>query len=104
MPDHPPKQLRVGPYTYKVAVDPDRLPVDLFGQCDKGKHVIALHPEQSSIRLRSTLLHEILHALCDVTGVDDDKAEEHIATVIAPALLAVLRDNPKLVSWLTTLP
>jgi hypothetical protein len=32
--------------------------------------------------------------------VDDDKAEERIVTVLAPAVLALLQDNPKLLEWL----
>ena len=98
--DVPPKRVVIGPFSYQVVVDADRLPADLYGQCDKGKHVIALHPDQSAPRLRATLVHELLHALCDLTGLDDDKAEERLVTVLAPALLAVLRDNPRLVAWL----
>ena len=98
--DLPPKRVVIGPFSYQVVVDADRLPADLYGQCDKGKHVIALHPDQSDPRLRATLVHELLHALCDLTGLDDDKTEERIVTVLAPALLAVLRDNPRLVGWL----
>jgi hypothetical protein len=96
----PPARLQVGPFRYEVVVDDARIPPDLFGQCDKGQHVIALHPHQSPDRLRATLVHEVLHALCDLTGVDDDKGEESIATALAPALLGVLRANPRLVEWL----
>jgi hypothetical protein len=99
--DLPPRRIVIGPYEYRVVVDADRIPADLYGLCDKGKHVISLHPEQSPTRLRSTLVHELLHALCDLTGVDDDKAEERIVTVLAPAVLALLQDNPRLVNWLT---
>jgi len=91
----------VGPYEYRVVVDDARIPPDLYGLCDKGRHTISLHPDQSPIRLRSTLVHELLHALCDLTGVDDDKAEERIVTVLAPALLELFRTNPRLIDWLT---
>ena len=101
MSDKPPASITVGPYRYGVTVDDARIPPDLYGLCDKGKHVVALHPDQSAVRLRSTLMHELLHALCDLTGVDDDKAEERIVTVLAPALLALLRENPRLLEWLT---
>jgi Zn-dependent peptidase ImmA (M78 family) len=101
MDEKPPASVMVGPYRYKVVVDDARIPPDLYGLCDKGKHTISLHPDQSAVRLRSTLVHELLHALCDLTGVDDDKAEERIVTVLAPALLEVLRKNPRLVDWLT---
>ena len=101
MTDKPPASVVVGPYRYRIVVDDARIPPDLYGQCDKGKHVVALHPDQSAVRLRSTLMHELLHALCDLTGVDDDKAEERIVTVLAPALLALLRENPRLLEWLT---
>ncbi|MFZ4431667.1 MAG: hypothetical protein ACOYOQ_00570 [Microthrixaceae bacterium] len=101
MPDGPPGKLRVGPFTYRVVVDEGRIPSDLYGACDKSHHVISLHPNQSGDRLRATLLHEVIHALCDVAAVDDDKAEEAVATRLAPLLLDVLRDNPRLVEYLT---
>jgi hypothetical protein len=97
----PPGRIDVGPYRYRLVVDADRLPDGLYGQCDKGHQSIAVHPWQSPRRMRVTVLHEVLHACADVVGVDDDKAEERVVTVLAPALLAVLRDNPRLVGWLT---
>ena len=100
--DSPPRKVVIGPYDYRIVIDADRIPADLYGLCDKGKHVISLHPEQSATRLRSTLIHELLHALCDLTGVDDDKAEERIVTVLAPAMLAMMQDNPRLLELLTT--
>jgi hypothetical protein len=52
---------------------------------------------------RDTLLHELLHLLLDLA--DDcaltDAQEEMAVTLIAPWLLRVLRDNPKLVAFLT---
>lgn len=98
--DKPPGKVVVGPFTYTVVVDEGRIPSDLYGACDKGHHIISLHPNQSAQRLRVTLVHELLHALCDVTGVDDDKVEERVVTVLAPVLLGLLRGNPRLVKWL----
>lgn len=97
-----PQQVTVGPFRYRIVVDDGRIPDGLYGVCDKGQQVIALHPFQGEVRSRVTLLHEVLHACADVAGVDDDKAEERVVTVLAPVLLAVLRGNPRLVDWLVS--
>lgn len=57
---------------------------------------------------RDTVLHEILHAILKMTaqrdrfqGKDDDNPEEEVVYSMAAALLAVLRQNPDLVAYLT---
>lgn len=55
----------------------------------------------SSTYAVETLLHEILHALCDAWGAGlEDEAEEHIVGVLSTGLTQVLRDNPVIGQWL----
>lgn len=70
--------------------------------------------EQGVYQERETVLHEILHAVINMTaqrdrfapieGGDKDKASEPVVDAMATALLAVLRDNPQVVGWLTEEP
>lgn len=46
---------------------------------------------------RDTVLHEIVHAVSEMTG---HELEEGEVAALGNSLLAVLRDNPALVSWL----
>lgn len=61
-------------------------------------------------RERTTMLHEVLHAVIRMTGqldrfvkdgTDDSHPDERTVGPMAYALLAVLRDNPHLVAYLT---
>jgi hypothetical protein len=96
----PPTTIKVGPFFYEVEVDDAKVPNSLYGVCDKSEQKISLHTDQSDQRLRLSLLHEVLHALCDLANLDDDPVEERIVTQLSPVLLAVLLENPKLTSFL----
>lgn len=106
-----PTSVRVGPYTYVVKVDADRIKelekesnTDLYGITTHGHLEIALQPDVADMVLRETLLHEVLHAVLFNTGISDrmtDKAEEHLVRALSPALFSLLRENPELVRYLT---
>jgi hypothetical protein len=96
----PPSTIKVGPFTYRVEVDDAKVPDSMYGVCDKSEQRISLHKDQSKQRLRLSLLHEVLHALCDLANLDDDPVEERIVTQLSPVLLAVLLENPKLTRFL----
>ena len=49
--------------------------------------------------LRETVLHEVLHAVCEHSGLDPDDHETIIRS-ISPLILHMLRENPKFVAWL----
>lgn len=53
---------------------------------------------------RAVLLHEVLHGIIILTSQDDrfrPKGEEAIVESLSVALVALLRENPHLVAWLT---
>lgn len=96
-------RLRIGPATWRVRtapIDPDKL-----GVTRTAKHRIHLSPAQDASSRRDTLLHECLHAifyesgLASVLAVSDDD-EERFIRLLTPWLLALLRDNPRLVIFL----
>lgn len=103
----PPKNLRVGPYNYKVVTG--RIVTGDMGLCDAQACVIYIDNDKNEHFLveRDTVLHEVLHAILDVTGLAsviatevDDKFEEKMVRPLATALLQFLRDNPKFVHYL----
>lgn len=95
-----PETVTVGPHVYRVVVIPDGALGDAAraGQCNAQRGVIAIHGEQTSTQLADTVLHEITHALLEVTDLDGDVAER-VALAMGPGLLALIRDNPELIRW-----
>lgn len=92
-----------------------RLHEDADGYWDLGTTAVyeqrlIIRTNQAEHQLRDTVLHEVIHALINMTGQRDrfkpnDASEKHpeepVVLAVATALLQVLRANPSLVEWLT---
>jgi hypothetical protein len=91
-----PKKIKIGPYNYVVELFPDATTTD-HGACVYNHQTIFLSTNQHAERAGDTLLHEVLHAIWDVSGFDvmPDLHEESIVRGMATMLSAVLRDNPQ---------
>jgi hypothetical protein len=99
-----PKSVRIGPYD--IAVTVKEIPKD-----DDGNSPFGLYTPASSIELNTTapnaihaadtMLHEVLHGVYGNAGLGPMSQEEQVVSAIATGLTQVLRDNPKLVAWLT---
>lgn len=107
---HPPETVDVSCYTYRVSINLVEMlercreqGEDLLGFCDTKQLKIHVDPAQADGMARETLLHEILHAVADATGLADGWGDDEESTIrrLSPALLQVLRDNPGLVEFLT---
>lgn len=107
----PPPVVQVGPMRYEVVVDELAIlkagldeEADLDGQCDERAQRIVLNPTLGPDSQVEAFTHELLHALCFLTGVDHvlgmDKVENMIRS-LSPALLDMLRRNPDVVVYLT---
>ena len=99
-----PSSIRIGPYDVPINFMP-------IGTVDAEKNFGSFHSESMEIRLRSvfasdqmvadTLLHECLHAIVSVHGMDIRKdGEERTVTVLATSLSALIKFNPDLISYL----
>jgi hypothetical protein len=63
---------------------------------------IAVDPGRHEDYARATLLHEILHACVRSSDPTlDDEHEETVVAAITGPLLAMLRDNPDVLDYLT---
>lgn len=65
-----------------------------FGETDIHNHKIALNPDQSADQLQSTRLHECIHAILQISGLNnmmDDKLEEAIVQAIEHGLAPLVR-------------
>jgi hypothetical protein len=110
-----PRRIRVGTVTYRVSDTPEDWQhasdaVNKVGETDHMAGVIRLKPGMAPSVLRITLWHEVLHAIMwsvlggprwDHLGDDPDDREEYVVARLEHPTLAVLRDNPGLVAYLT---
>jgi hypothetical protein len=98
----PPTTVDIGPHTYSVVLVPSGILKDAnrAGQCNVQALVISVDAAQARSQVADTLLHEITHAILEAVGLDED-TEERVASAMGPGLLALLRDNPALVRWVT---
>ena len=101
-----PHTIKVGPHVYtvvrKTAVD---MP-EVMGNSDFDKVEIMVRKGLRKSKAQEILLHELLHACTypSFTGVYEGEEKlmtEEFVNAVAPVLLQVLKDNPKLVEYLT---
>ena len=113
-----PTHVKVGHLIYRVVVGGpewaearaeagDSDSARLVGHTMHSTQVISIAPGETVQMMRDTVLHECTHALVAALGnvVDawdtDGNVEEHMAGFIGSGMTMLLRDNPKLVKWLT---
>lgn len=110
-----PRRIKVGTVTYRVSDTAEdwTAATDATGKVGETDHtagLIRLKPGMAPHVLRITLWHEVLHAIMwavlgglkwDHLGDDEDAREEFIVARMEHPTLAVLRDNPGLVAYLT---
>jgi hypothetical protein len=114
--NHLPKRLRIVSQRIPVSVVPNlHLPCDddepnlkhhpaygIYNERDQTIHLDAHLPFE---RQHETLLHEALHVMLKITGCDDlmtaeaPGLDEHVVTVLAPVLLAFIRENPRAMAY-----
>jgi hypothetical protein len=104
----PPRKVKVGGYTFTVEPDGGLSAFhSVNGVCGPDTQQVLYDPQVGFVVLRDTILHELMHgitnqlAFCEKqVGLSDDQ-EEHVVRTLSTAILALLRDNPKLVQFLT---
>lgn len=101
----PPEIIYIGPSDVPVRMK-KRLSNDtLVGEFLSSDTSIEVRTKQSPSGLRDTVIHEALHAILYLAGLLNalelnHETEERLVVTLAPWLLALLRDNPKLVDFL----
>lgn len=98
-----PDSVMVGPFQY--AIKPVSVHVSMednrFGCFYSASFIIEIQEDIPSVaKAVDTLLHEILHAIWWVYGLEDVDKEERSVGTMATALTALHRDNPWLSGWI----
>lgn len=68
----------------------------VYGEWDERRMTINLDSDAHIGVMKEALLHELLHAILSIY----DKDSEELVRVLSPALMQVLKDNPRLVEFL----
>ena len=95
-----PKRLRFGGTEYKVLYLPQVMEgrdKHLQGTCDYKKTLIQVSTDQSMEAMKSTTLHESIHAAAFQM---DWEAKEATVLKMEKLFWSLLRDNPHLIKWL----
>lgn len=105
-----PSAVKIGPLTYTIQHNHDavvdyskKAGEDVYGCCQNRILNIVVDTGYPIQRERSTLLHEIIHAIHCTYDLEEQNLKdnvEHYTAVFSKALLSVLQDNPMLVSYL----
>lgn len=113
-----PTTVQIGAVQFGITVDPDewvkmehsRQVKGYYGHTDCVSARIYVNPDCPTGVRRLTLWHEILHALAETVmgkpdwtqlGDDTDAREENVVRAWEHPTIAVLRDNPDLVAYMT---
>ena len=91
-------KIKVGFLTYKVEAIPKEVAdaKGVYGYVNHTKQIIRVDEELSAERYKEVLLHEILHTVYNMWGINDGEQEEEIVNKMGNGLATVFRDNPKL--------
>jgi hypothetical protein len=102
-----PRNIKVGPHTFSIAIHPSREMVNdkgetLNGDTDLDGLRIRMRWGQRPSKKREILWHEIKHCCADAANVaDGPHDEESWITATSAMELQVLQENPQLVKFLT---
>ena len=101
-----PKSVRVGAHVYSVLSTPaDKMPKTdgrpECGTCRFDHLQILVKKRQKRTKQQETLLHEIIHSCTYPNLIGKKVTDEDFVETTAPLLLQVLKDNPKLLAYLT---
>lgn len=104
-----PTRILLGPHVWRVLTDPDTSAY-LSHCADRGTtdaQSLTIRVEastQAADSAANTLLHELLHACWETSGLavhDANDHQEQVIASLAPQVLHLLRANPELVRYLT---
>lgn len=106
-----PKEVIIGPYNYQVKNDKPSMDsarvrfesLEAIGFTSTHEQCIYVDPELSEDMRAEVLLHEILHAVCEATGIGtsfEEKEEEQFIATVSPILLDTLRRNEEITNYL----
>ena len=107
-----PQRVFVGPHCYRLLVDANAIAkasvqegAPILGYCEKAETRIVIESNLVESLEREVVVHELLHAMCSLAGLDDElgeDVEERVVTRLAPIIVDVLERNENLCGYLSS--
>lgn len=96
-----PNKIKVGYLTFKIKYmsKKDATIDKIYGDCDISNRIIRVCKGYGVDHTRSTLLHEIMHAIYFVNHIEDKDKEEKVVSKLSVGFYQVIQDNPKLMNY-----
>lgn len=97
-----PASVKVGWATYRIEKWNPREAVatNRYGETNHLSNTIRVDTSYGTQQAASTLLHEIMHAVCTLWARADQDEEERTVKVMQHGLCTVWRDNPEVMAWI----
>jgi hypothetical protein len=70
-----------------------------YGEYSAWDETISIYFKGNPLQVIDTFIHEVLHAVWDVYGLQRKDTEERSVSITATAITQIIRDNPDWVSW-----
>ena len=93
-----PNEVEIFGHCYQICFSSEMNDEEL-GRCDQTRQIIFLSKEQGADSLRDTLLHEIIHAVHWLMGLNDKSTEEEFTARTTTGLRSVMLQNPAVVEY-----
>ena len=97
-----PDTIKIGHVTFLIRwvdrFDEDR--TRHFGMCITDDQTLVVSERLKGPRMFEVFMHELLHALSWMFGLDDGSKEEHFVTLLPRGLAMLFVDNPDLRLWM----
>ena len=87
-----PEQVYINPIKYKIIYTESN--TDRLGYCDFNNATISLLIEQPDTKILQTLIHEIVHAICEEAQIN---ISDHATDRLANVLIRFIRDNKEII-------
>ncbi|SHH47999.1 hypothetical protein [Bradyrhizobium erythrophlei] len=101
-----PRRIKVGAYDWRVILNEEEADIEKCGEADFEHHVVNLWPSHlnSPDHAVGIVIHELLHVIFDNADLEGNHTspdpEEEIVIGFEQGLVALYRDNPRLLTWI----
>lgn len=103
-----PKTVKIGAITVSIEeiAGDSGFSSPTLGQYTSQTATIKLDKATAGDQRKAVLLHEVIHAILDIHGIDASMQFSHaqneaLVSMLEPALLLLIKTNPKLMEYLT---
>jgi len=94
-----PDKIKLLDHEYAFSVEPYNDLDECWGRANPMRGWIKIAVELGNDHKFSTLLHEVVHCICDLNdlGKGDENLKEHTISIIAAGVYSFIKSNPEII-------